>query len=301
MDASTENMSSITGLYQLDPESKVIGQSLRCRLIGAWLIECSQSHFQGFGDIGNAAVSLMLRGENRVTIRGDKCRYLRWREGEIFCCPPFVPHSQRIVSEGTIEFISVTANFEIFNGLDLLSFFKLPFTYTGAEAEAIGNVLRRFDVVRHMAVGMKRDIQACALCYELLNELLGKAELRPDAQARLKGIERLSAALQYLGNHYTESLDLPLLASLTHLSPSRFHAIFKAATACSPSEYIRRLRLEQAGVMLMEGTARVGEVGRALGWNDPFHFSRTFKQFFGVSPKQFQTNAAANTKLGNRT
>jgi AraC-like DNA-binding protein len=295
MVSNTKNMSSITALYNIPPESKLISQTLRCRLTGAWLIECSQSHFQGFNETGSAAISLMLRGENQVTIRGEGSHPFSWRQGEVFRCPAFVQRAQKIVSEGTIQFYSVTANFEIFNGLDLLSFFNLPFIYTGAQAEAIGNVLRRFEVLRQLKVGMKRDIQASALCYELLNELLCNSELRPEAHVRLKGVEQLSAALQYLGDHYTEALNIPLLARLTHLSPSRFHAIFKTTTGCSPSGYIKRLRLEQAGLMLMTGTGRVGEIGRSLGWNDPFHFSRTFKQFFGISPKQFQANAAANT------
>ena len=45
---------------------------------------------------------------------------------------------------------------------------------------------------------------------------------------------------------------------------------------------------EAAVAMLAKDDRTIAEIGRNVGWNDPFHFSRTFKRFMGMSPKAYR-------------
>ena len=80
------------------------------------------------------------------------------------------------------------------------------------------------------------------------------------------------------------------LARLVHLSPSRFHALFKEAMGQAPLAYLQELRLRRAQERLVASEAGVAEIGRACGFGDPFHFSRQFKAFCGESPRTYRVN-----------
>jgi AraC-like DNA-binding protein len=57
---------------------------------------------------------------------------------------------------------------------------------------------------------------------------------------------------------------------------------------CSPRELILAIKMREAKRHLLEGDARVQEAARAVGFDDPFHFSRRFKAYYRVSPTEMQ-------------
>lgn len=59
-------------------------------------------------------------------------------------------------------------------------------------------------------------------------------------------------------------------------------------TGQTPLAYQRTLRMAEARRRLLAGGMNIGKVGAALGWNDPFHFSRLFKRDSGYSSREFQ-------------
>ena len=60
----------------------------------------------------------------------------------------------------------------------------------------------------------------------------------------------------------------------------------------SPSELIRRARLERAANLLHEGAGSVSEVAYAVGFQSVSHFSQCFREQFGVSPSQYRDQPA---------
>jgi AraC-like DNA-binding protein len=54
----------------------------------------------------------------------------------------------------------------------------------------------------------------------------------------------------------------------------------------SPARLLLRLKLRRADEMLRDGDRRVKEVSDALGFANPFHFSRVFRRHLGRSPSQ---------------
>ena len=68
------------------------------------------------------------------------------------------------------------------------------------------------------------------------------------------------------------------------MSASGFHARFKAATAMSPLQFQKRLRLEEARRLLLSEHTDAAEAGYRVGYADPSHFSREYKRHFGDAP-----------------
>ena len=81
----------------------------------------------------------------------------------------------------------------------------------------------------------------------------------------------------------------PTVAALTKasgLGRTTFAARFLASTGLSPRAFLERRRIERAARDLLTGDRPIAAVGRAHGFEDPFHFSRVFKRVMGRSPRQ---------------
>lgn len=72
------------------------------------------------------------------------------------------------------------------------------------------------------------------------------------------------------------------------MSYSSLRQRFAAATGQPPAEYLARMRMQRAQAMLLAGDEPVKSIAAALGFPDPYHFSRRFKQLVGVSPEAFR-------------
>ncbi|WP_312729295.1 helix-turn-helix transcriptional regulator, partial [Enterococcus sp.] len=67
-------------------------------------------------------------------------------------------------------------------------------------------------------------------------------------------------------------------------SPTYLSKIFKEATGVSPINYLIEIRLKRAKDMLKNDNLTIKEVASAVGYQDAYHFSKSFKKLYGVSP-----------------
>lgn len=82
------------------------------------------------------------------------------------------------------------------------------------------------------------------------------------------------------------------LASEVGLSPRQLRRKLKNLTGLTTAGYIRSLRLQRAAQLLEERTGTVSEVAYAVGFQDPKHFSKLFRQVFSVSPSAVRNGTA---------
>jgi DNA-binding response OmpR family regulator len=76
-------------------------------------------------------------------------------------------------------------------------------------------------------------------------------------------------------------------AAMMNFGRTVFYRKVRGVTGYSPNEYIRIMRMKKAAELLKEGKYTVAEISYQVGINDPFYFSKCFKQQFGVSPSAF--------------
>jgi AraC-like DNA-binding protein len=101
-------------------------------------------------------------------------------------------------------------------------------------------------------------------------------------------IERLLPALRYMDDHVTVMPSLAEIARTVHVSPEHFHRLFRARFHTTPFEYLLGRRLALARTLLTEGKLSVKEVAVACGYDDPYYFSRLFRQRHGYPPRAVQ-------------
>ncbi|MBC7827625.1 MAG: AraC family transcriptional regulator [Chitinophagaceae bacterium] len=105
-------------------------------------------------------------------------------------------------------------------------------------------------------------------------------------------------AILFMQDHLSQPVTLDNIAQSAHLSISFFSRKFKNDTGYAPIEYFNHLRIQRACQLLHFSTLRVNEVASQVGIDDPFYFSRLFKQQMGVSPVTYRKNEGGN--LSNR-
>ena len=90
-----------------------------------------------------------------------------------------------------------------------------------------------------------------------------------------------------INNHYLELTSLGEIASTCHVDQAYLCRLFKRFDQQSPYQYLLRLRMNYAAELLLVPGTLVKEVADKLGFEDQFHFSRTFKKVLGISPVSF--------------
>ncbi|MCF4007895.1 MULTISPECIES: AraC family transcriptional regulator [Gammaproteobacteria] len=93
----------------------------------------------------------------------------------------------------------------------------------------------------------------------------------------------LGNVLNYIEQHLSEDIQIETLCKIACMSRSKFYQQFKLAFGVTPAQWQQQLRLQQAYRLLQTGE-RISQVCYQLGFNNPSHFSRVFKQTFGAAP-----------------
>jgi AraC-like DNA-binding protein len=111
-------------------------------------------------------------------------------------------------------------------------------------------------------------------------------------QARRVVPEKIVVVKQYLDRNFGKRVSLEQLARLARLSPPHLCAAFKHHFGRAPIDHLIGLRLEHARHLLGDVNRNIAEVAAAVGYDDPFQFSKLFKKRFGLSPRAFRQSTA---------
>ncbi|PLX36390.1 MAG: AraC family transcriptional regulator CmrA [Hyphomicrobiales bacterium] len=101
------------------------------------------------------------------------------------------------------------------------------------------------------------------------------------ADSRLSQIAR---AIGWIRKNFSEPMRVEALAGIAGMSASSFHRHFKAATAMSPLQFQKQIRLQEARKLLLAQKAEASRVGFAVGYESPSQFSREYSRLFGIPP-----------------
>jgi len=111
---------------------------------------------------------------------------------------------------------------------------------------------------------------------------------REEWSGRMKALERLRPALDYVASSFREPLELADAAERTGLSASRFRHLFIEGTGKRFKEYLTFVRIQEAKRLLATGDDTVTEISLACGFQSVAPFYRSFRQLVGVHPLEYR-------------
>ena len=121
---------------------------------------------------------------------------------------------------------------------------------------------------------------------ELLNKLNEEKEIT-------QGLDRENCSdivremINVIEESYGMKLQLDAIAEKFHMTPEYLGNLFAKETGITFSNYLRQVRMEKAKELLTGTDMKIYEVACAVGYPDQKYFSKVFKEYAGVSAKQF--------------
>ena len=101
--------------------------------------------------------------------------------------------------------------------------------------------------------------------------------------------EFIEKVLSYINERIGDpDLNVESLASQLNLSRSQFYRKIKALTNQTANEFIRNIRLLKAKQMIEMGNSNISEVCYNVGFSSPSYFTKCFKSYFGILPKEIE-------------
>jgi AraC-like DNA-binding protein len=99
---------------------------------------------------------------------------------------------------------------------------------------------------------------------------------------------RIRRVADYMRFNAGGEADIGTLAKEAGLSRAHFFRLFQSSIGLPPKVYLNVVRMEQAVEAVLHNDSSFSEIGAGLGFSDPAHFTRFFRNNAGVSPSEFR-------------
>ena len=133
------------------------------------------------------------------------------------------------------------------------------------------------------------EVQRLAYLYLFLNKLI---QLNPEGlyydSADSRRDAYITQALQFIEMNYSRKITIDSISRHVGLNRSYFNSIFRSAMGLTLQEYLIEFRIRKACELLPNKDLTIGNISRSVGYNDPLHFSKIFKNVKGSTPTDYR-------------
>lgn len=98
----------------------------------------------------------------------------------------------------------------------------------------------------------------------------------------------IKEALNYIEQNFQNDISVENIASFCGLNRTYFGRIFKETVGKSPQQFLLSYRMAKAAELLKLTQLSISDIGNAVGYPNQLHFSRAFKNVYGVSPREWR-------------
>lgn len=143
---------------------------------------------------------------------------------------------------------------------------------------------------RLLSVGLQKPPHAHEICCHLLHvAVLFHTTIADQTHAHSPQTFRTyEKCKQYIDTRFSSLESVSDAARICGVSLRYMSSLFKQYGAVTPSHYLMRLKLNKAANLLRTTDMTVKDIAASVGFEDPYHFSRNFKQLHGQSPRQYR-------------
>lgn len=144
--------------------------------------------------------------------------------------------------------------------------------------------VRRLQLLSRFLVGTDpKGFDAQIAFWQLLHLLQ-----HPSSGAAAKIDERIQRVQRRIMERMSHAWDTREMASIAHLSPSRFTALFQEQVGTTPKQYLISIRMQRAANLILETDLTQAEIAENLGLQDVYFFNRQFARFHNMPPGRYR-------------
>jgi YesN/AraC family two-component response regulator len=142
----------------------------------------------------------------------------------------------------------------------------------------------------------KNLIQTFQRIAGMLDEEQGRSGKAEETGKKLSHHGKLVlAAKRYIKLNYANT-NLDITAQHVNLSPSYLSTIFKQETKINFSDYLLTERMENAAKLILNSSYKTYEISELVGYHSSKNFTRAFKKYFGLNPREYRNNQSREEK-----
>jgi AraC-like DNA-binding protein len=228
------------------------------------------------------SLEFVARGRGSLVLDGQRVALF---PGVVFAYGPGV--AQHITTEADDPLEKYFVDFAGTRAVELLERYSLPPAHW-ARVRAIAEIQSIFDNL--ICDGLRGTGFCNALCAALLEYLIVHvADSRMPWEARqTPAFATYQRCRKHLATHFERIQSLEQAAQECHVDRAYLCRLFRRYDRQTPYRFLMRLKMNLAAERLQDPGVLVKQVAAQLGFADPFHFSRAFKNTFGRSPEAFR-------------
>lgn len=243
--------------------------------------QCNPDYIVDRADFGAYGIEFVASGIGEIVLNKKKYPL---RAGTLFCYGPSTPH--RITTDPEKP---MTKYFVDVSGKGVCSLLKGTKLEPGCvfytpEPEQFQTIFE--SLLSEGSKGLPRTHEICLGYFRIL--ILKTDGIASTTSASLNQMSlNFQACKKAIDANFASMGNLEDIARSVHLSPAYICRLFRKFGHQSPFQYLIRKKLNYAAGLLFAGACSVKGVAYEVGYRDPYHFSRSFRRFFGTPPKDF--------------
>lgn len=180
----------------------------------------------------------------------------------------------------------VTISFEV-DGVDFTPLLERKFSAPQQVANLLQSMLREQEKMDCFSSDIIVSQLTLLLLYLLRESVKPTGSKVKNTNVVQNENEIIRQAQQYVAAHIREKLSVPMVAGQVGVSASYLTVLFHKNLQISPGEYIRRIKLQESKQMIRENNLNFTQIASALQYSTVHHFSRQFKEKFGITPTEY--------------
>ena len=228
------------------------------------------------------------------------------KEGDVFIIPPRVSHgyvggkgfdvfhiilSDAFMNKYVADLQQLPSFFTLFGAEPLMrgkTSYPLHLTLSKEMFNPTINIL--FEITRYNNYG---DPSECLVRSNLAMVSIALlcstyATSNPNTDFSFSEERAMMESISYIHERYFEKITIDDLLQIAHMSRTTYIQRFKDICKMSPAAYITKTRIESASVMLTNTSMSVSEIAYRTGFYDASHFTKSFENFYNISPIEYR-------------
>lgn len=127
-----------------------------------------------------------------------------------------------------------------------------------------------------------------AIIWEVVSRFFQETVKGQEYLESFRGYYRQQQVLLFLSTHLSAGLKIPELAASLQIPAHQLSRSFRQDTGMGLKEYMESLLLKRSRQLLLQTALPISEISEKLGFTDPFYFSRFFKKYEQISPREYR-------------
>lgn len=152
-----------------------------------------------------------------------------------------------------------------------------------------GDACAIVEIINKIYDNSERELYCQGKVYEFFDCLLQNVNTN-SRESESSGTTYINNAIRFINLKYSEPIGVEEIAQACGLNRSYFTRIFRQITGTTPQTYLLEFRMKKAIEYLNTTEESINNIAFLVGYNDLFTFSKAFKRYTGLSPRDYRNN-----------